>query len=96
MAYKLADRVCPNLPGEFVGNYKPAAPLGPFNSQKEAEASLPDWSLMRQGAPRPTARFSSAELFADGWVGVYLKTELAPPAGAEVIPTPDWMNEPSA
>ncbi len=97
MAYMLGERgPFPHLSGELVGNYNPSLPPGPFNSESEASRSLPDWTYMRVGRPCPTARASSSELQAEGCVGVYLKCNRPLPAGAVLIPTPDWMKEPPA
>ena len=95
MAYKLGDRgPIPHRVGELVGNYNPSLPPGPFNSQKECEQSLPDWSTMRIGRPCPTRTLTTGALEADGWVGVYLTEPQPLPPQAVEVPTPEWMNEP--
>jgi len=97
MAYTVGNRgPLPNLVGELVGNYNPQLPPGPFNSQKEYEQSLPDWSRMRAGRPCPTPSATSEELALQGWIGVYLTSPVTLPAGAVAVPTPDWMLEPPA
>ena len=94
MAYMRDGRVFPHLPGELVGNFNPQLPPGPFNSQKEAEQSMPDMSRMRYGRPCPTPAATSEKLSADGWVGVYLTAAIPLPAGAVEVAAPEWMSEP--
>ena len=97
MAYMRGERgPFPHRVGELVGNYNPSLPPGPFNSQKEFEQSLPDWSTMRAGRPCPTPTLSSGELANQGWVGVYLTESLPLPPQAVAVLTPEWMNEPPA
>lgn len=93
MAYKLGERTFPSREGEFYANW---CPEHPPVAQFESDEVEPDFMKVRVGRPRPAGGNSSEEMADEGWVGLYLKRDLSVPPGAEVIPTPAWMQEPPA
>jgi hypothetical protein len=94
MAYKLGTSgVRPSRAGEFYANWNPDLP--PV-TQRDSEETAPDWNKVRAGRPRPAGSKTSAQMAADGWIGLYLRHDLTIPAEAIEVSAPEWMSEPPA
>lgn len=90
MAHKLNNKVTPTEVGEFYANWKPNAPVV---AQFEHDEVAPDFTKVREGRPMPAGGKTSAEMAAEGWVGLYLKVAQTPPPGATKV---EWFTEPAA
>jgi hypothetical protein len=94
MAYMSGQRgPLPHLKGEFYANWHPELPVV---AQFEHEEVTPDWTKVRRGRPRPAGGRDSAQMAAEGWVGLYLIRDLPLSPHAVAVEAPQWMSEPPA
>lgn len=94
MAFRLPGQtsVQPHKAGELFANW---LPTGTVVAQFEHEQVTPDWTKVRAGRPAPAGGRTVSQMEDLGWVGLYLREDQRLPAGAEVVDTPAFMNEPA-
>ena len=103
MAYMTEDGKGPYpcYAGEYCGNYLPGIPPLRRNDQTQQDAERQErlWlASMRFGRPHSRKQSTSAQMAAQGWVGLYLKEDYEHPSFVGhfvLVDTPDELREPA-